>query len=457
MDEGFIDLDVLLLRIRNSQSKVYLLDAVKAYKAGALRASITSIWVALVYDLISKYRELSAAGDAAATAFTTRWDNATALSDTRTLLQLERDILDDATNVTQIINTMALVQLQRIRDDRHLCAHPAFSTEAELFEPTSELVRLHLVNAVNLILSREPLQGTAILNQFGADVQTPGFPTDHDRILDYVEQRYLSRVRPQNIRNFGVVLAKSLLKGTPPELDPYHTKIVSSLIALRERSGEAWPDLETAIVRLVDNLEPEFRARAISFVAAVPGFWPQLQDATRTALIETATNTDPGELEDYRILGGVSLEPLRAPILHLIAGLTRSQLGDALSQQALPELWDRAIEVYAASGGYRSSERNFLSLIAPFVDHVDASQLDQLLNAISNNGQNWDAADTDSMLLSFLNGAWTRHKPSHGARDQFWQQMRRMRRLNKYDEVFALFQSDGWATPAPQDPEGDED
>ena len=41
-------------------------------------------------------------------------------------------------------------QLERLREDRHLCAHPAFSAEALLFEPTPELVRMHLVNAVDL-------------------------------------------------------------------------------------------------------------------------------------------------------------------------------------------------------------------------------------------------------------------------------------------------------------------
>lgn len=50
------------------------------------------------------------------------------------------------------------MHLQRLRENRHLCVHPAFSAEAELFEPSPELVRLHLVNAINLVLSQEPLQ-----------------------------------------------------------------------------------------------------------------------------------------------------------------------------------------------------------------------------------------------------------------------------------------------------------
>ena len=49
MDASFVDLDILLTKVRNAQSRIYFLDAVKAYKAGALRASLTAAWVALAY------------------------------------------------------------------------------------------------------------------------------------------------------------------------------------------------------------------------------------------------------------------------------------------------------------------------------------------------------------------------------------------------------------------------
>ena len=87
-------------------------------------------------------------GDAAATAFLNTWDNATKSGDIPKLLQLEGGILEDATANTQVVNRLARTHLDRLREDRHLCAHPAFSAEADLFEPSHELVRLHLVNAV---------------------------------------------------------------------------------------------------------------------------------------------------------------------------------------------------------------------------------------------------------------------------------------------------------------------
>lgn len=453
MDAGFVDLDILLTKIQRAQSKVYFLDAVRAYKAGALRAALTSAWVALVYDLIAKYRELSALGDAGATAFLQGWDAATAANDVKRLLQLEATILDDATNTTQVVNRIAHTHLQRLRDDRHLCAHPAFSAEAELFEPSPELVRLHLVNVVDLVLSQEPLQGKAIFDLFDVDVQSAGFPTRHARILDYVQQRYLERVRAQNVRNFGAVLAKSLLKGVPPQWETQRRKIVSSLVAIRERAAPSWPEVGAAIVRLIDTLEPQHRPRAISFVAAFPDFWPLLQEPTRTALQETVENTDAATLTDYAMLAGVTLPQFRAALLEVIGQLDGDSLSKALAVEPLTDLWPRAVALYQESGSYRGSESNFRKFINPFAGRLSAVQHDQLLDAIIENGQNWDAGETDTLLLALLRNTSAADRPTPAGRDRFYQYIRQRRRLDKYEDVIAWLREDGWAEPAPQQDE----
>jgi len=156
----------------------------------------------VVYDLITKYRELDALGDRAAKAFIQSWDNATAAGDLKKLLSLEATLVEDATTNTQLLSPIARTHLDRLREDRNLCAHPAFSAEAELFEPSPELVRLHLVNSIDLVLSQEALQGKSIVELFDIDVQSSGFPNAHPKILDYVEQRYLNRVRTRNVKNF---------------------------------------------------------------------------------------------------------------------------------------------------------------------------------------------------------------------------------------------------------------
>lgn len=435
-------------RLAQPQSKRYFLDAVKAYKAGALRAALSSAWVAVVYDLIAKYRELDAMGDAAAAAFIQRWDAATAGGDVKNLLGLEAAIIKDATTNTQVLNRTAGIQLDRLREDRHLCAHPAFSAEAELFEPSPELVRLHLVNAIDLVLSREPLQGRAIFEQFDMDVRSTGFPTAHERILDYVEQRYLARVRAQNIKNFGIVLAKSLLKGVPHRWEVQRKKIVSSLVAIRDRAPASWPDISATIIRMINNLQPEDRSRAIAFVAAFPDFWEPLDNPTKTALRETVDNIEVAEFADYRILAGVKLPQFRDSVLDIIHYLNTEQLPEAIAVEPLDDLWPRAIAEYEHSGSYRGSESNFRDLIAPFSGRLNSQQQDELLDAVIENGQNWDAADTPVLLLGLLRDSNPTDYPTADARDRFYRRLRRMDRTDRYEDVIDLLQTDGWALPA---------
>lgn len=453
MDAGFVDLDILLTRIRHPQSKVYFLDAIKAYKAGALRGALTSAWVALAYDLIAKYRELSSLGDTAAAAFLQTWDNATNTGDISKLLLLERTILEHATGTTQVLNQIARKHLERLRDDRNLCAHPAFSAEAELFEPSAELVRLHLVNTVDLVLAQEPLQGKAISDLFDVDVQSLGFPMGHARILDYVEQRYLVRVRHQNVRNFATVLAKSLLKGVPPQWETLHHKIISSLVAVRDRAPHAWPEISQVITNLLDNGEPAARARSVAFIACFPDFWQRIQHPTQTALVETVNNTLGPDIEDYRILAGVALPQFRESLTALIGGLTHQQLAAAIAFRPLGELWPRALEAYARSASWRGSEAEFRDMVMPFAGYLDAQQQDDLLDAIMQNGQNWHAMETDTLLLALLRNTPHANLPTAAARDRFHQFAHRKGVLQKYEEVFALLQVDGWNPPPATDGE----
>lgn len=447
MDTGFVDLDILLTRVRNPPSKKYFLDATRAYKAGALRGALTSIWVAVVFDLIAKYRELTAMGDAAAAAFVADWDAATHGDDIRRLLQLEAAIVSDATEKTQILNRVSRTHLERLREDRNFCAHPAFSAEAELFEPSPELVRLHLVNAVELVLSQEALQGKAIFDQFDNDVQSTGFPTDHPRILDYVEQRYLLRVRQSSVINFGTVLTKSLLKGVPAQWEAESSKIASSLVAIRDRAVASWPDLAGAIVRLIDNIPPEHRLRAIAFLALFPDFWDQLENATQMTLRQTLANINAAELPNFRPLAAVRIEPLKEPILRLIEGFDEEELGSAIAAAPLAELWPRALHFYTVSGSFRGSESTFAKLVLPLAGKLDSAQNDALLDAVIANGQNWDAAQTPALLVRTLLDAAPENLPGGEARSRFYTYMHEMRRLAKYDAVFELLKADGWEPP----------
>src|SRR5690606_27082102 len=107
-----------------------------------------------------------------------------------------------------------------------------------------------------------------------------------------------------------------------------------------------WPDVTTAIVRLIDGLDPQYRVRAITFIAAFPAYWDRLQEPTRTALQETVDNTVAANLTDFSILDGLSVPQFRPALLQLISGLSDEQLEQAIAVAPSSDLWPRAVDRY---------------------------------------------------------------------------------------------------------------
>src|SRR5713226_5581239 len=141
------DLDELILRVRDTESRVLYGEAVQAYRASAFRSAVTSTWIALVYDLFAKIRELSLAGDKNAMKFIEDLNRAVESKDVPTLQRIESSILKTASQDFELLSAHESVDLARLQEDRNLCAHPALVAEQTVFQPAPELVRTHLVHA----------------------------------------------------------------------------------------------------------------------------------------------------------------------------------------------------------------------------------------------------------------------------------------------------------------------
>jgi len=141
---GLTDLDELVLLCRDDRARSYIAEAVACYKAGAFRMCIVATWIAVVFDLIRKLQELDLAGDSNATARLQSLEETTRQGDLNRSLQFEREILDTARSQLELITPLEHRDLERLRDDRHRCAHPTMNTLEEAYQPPAELARYHL-------------------------------------------------------------------------------------------------------------------------------------------------------------------------------------------------------------------------------------------------------------------------------------------------------------------------
>jgi hypothetical protein len=150
------DLDELVFRVRDANSRRYFSEAVRAYHCGANRAAILTAWVTVVSDILSKIRELEAKGDATAHDFVSSLITSTHSNNVGRLLLVEHNILDTARHSFKFISAQQYEDLRRLMADRQRCAHPTFDDENILFEPSAEIVRAHLAHAVLHLLQHAP-------------------------------------------------------------------------------------------------------------------------------------------------------------------------------------------------------------------------------------------------------------------------------------------------------------
>src|SRR5690554_3279165 len=201
VSQGLTDIDTLALAVRDRESRRLIVEAITAYRGGALRSSIMSTWIAVAYDIISKARELGSQGEAAPKAFIDELDAAIARHEVRKLQAIESDLLKTANEQLQLFTPHEYEALRRLQEDRNLCAHPAFVVEDELYQPTLELVRSHIVHALQHLLIHAPLQGKSAVARFEADVLSPSFPQLSEDIGIYLRSKYLDRAKDVLVTN----------------------------------------------------------------------------------------------------------------------------------------------------------------------------------------------------------------------------------------------------------------
>jgi hypothetical protein len=208
------DIEDSVERAWNPLVRPMVAEAWRCYNAGAIRASIAATWTAVTADLIDKIVRLADEGDGGALAFRTQIEAARAKGidpkGVRDMQAIEAKLLETAEQL-ELIDSIGVRELERIREDRHLCVHPSLRQLGEVYEPRAEVARAHLAVALETLLTHPPTRGRKVLEQFKAYVCDPLF----SRSPRYVKATFFDRVRAATRRNIVEVAAKHALLELP--------------------------------------------------------------------------------------------------------------------------------------------------------------------------------------------------------------------------------------------------
>jgi hypothetical protein len=421
------DLDDLVLTVRDRNTRSYITEAITAYRAGALRSALISAWVAVAYDVIAKIRELAGQGDSDAAAFVRDLDDAIAqhargdAAAIPRLLKIENDLLDKALTKFEFLSRQEYTDLSRLKDDRNLCAHPAFTGQELLFQPSPELVRTHIAHAVTHLLQQPPVQGKNALARLKQDLLQPSFPQDQAGVSAFMEHKYLNHIKGALLTNFITVFLKILLKRSEPDLKGKEDSVLRCLAAVRQHSPALYDaTMASQLPKLAEDLTDVHLRRVIRLFGMDQRCWSWLSRPLQIRLqtIVRAYAYDEDGTRDY-LFEGLVISELRPLLLEALGRLEEHEQMTLIARNPRPEFADAAISIYRAANSWRGAESVCANLILPLADYFTPAHIEQIADVIVENSQIHDAHGTPSQIADLFR----RTSRIHASTAAYWEGM----------------------------------
>ena len=396
---GLSDIDVLVLSVRDRESRRLIGEAITAYRGGALRSALMSTWIAVAYDIIAKTRELAGQGEAAPREFVKELDDAIEANNKRKLQTIEAELLTKSNNDLQLLVPHEYSALARLQKDRHLCAHPAFVVEDELYQPSPELVRAHIVHALKYLLVHAPLQGKSAIARFDSDLLSASFPVTAEEISTFLRSRYLDRAKDVLVIN----LVKAIVSAPfGAEHAKYTSKIRTLALTLREIAKAKTEIYDSVmpgyVAEKLEHVTDEVLLSICPFLENDPRIWDWLREPERARIRRLLDTADVETLKTYAAFDAFAIAQLSEVLLNRFDGFDETAQISIVVEHPRKEFIGRGLKMYAQAGSFRHAEHLGQSIVLPLAKWFSHRDVKVVLKAVSDNEQIWKAAGTPDIL-----------------------------------------------------------
>ncbi|MFJ2195370.1 hypothetical protein [Streptomyces violaceusniger] len=401
-----MDLELKINRVWHQEVRPLVAEAYRCYTTGSARACIVLTWTAVCTDLIHKLYQLAEDGEGEAEAVVKRIDDARGKTDrdaVRTMLDVENTILAVAAKL-ELIDFVEKRELERLKEDRNLAAHPSLRPLGELFTPTIEYARAHLTAAVEALLIHPPSQGRKARDRFRDHVGEVSFVGSSA----YLAQVFFDRVKSGTRRNIVVFAAKEALLeltsvGALSETvmaDRYAT----CLHAFAERDRTVVQDAVASVMGRLGQQPLHVQIRALVRLGDLDAFWDEVEEAMRAQIgdyiqqIDLPDDYDPLTADQIGILGLVELKHVRMALPALVPkfqDLSAWQKAPVIRHRPGPYMAGHVADILEAAKSWRAAESTAQQTVLPCAPYVTSEQLGDILSAW---GENYECRTASGML-----------------------------------------------------------
>lgn len=355
MQGTLIDLDELILKCRNDAAKNNIKEAVANYRVGAYRSAIISTWLAVFFDVLDKYKELAASGDGAANDEYEKYKKIVEGNDVRGMMAFEDGLIQKIYENFEFISYGESVDLKRLREDRHRCAHPTIDLNLDVYNPPAELARTHLRSAVEYLLQYPPTSGKKSIDIILRELESEYIATYKESVLKALGDTPIKRLKKSAVRGLLVAIIDKVLNGCTTEKYPKYYWALELL-------AEQYPEEVNLFGRedfnnRINKVElTDLRLTNIAYIGMIPLFFEALDPSVllkiEVYISRVNVNTVPLFEYIYMLYEQKNVSLLSSWAEKRILMFTQKEYELPAIRQYRGAVVDRFIELYTSSSNY---------------------------------------------------------------------------------------------------------
>lgn len=188
--------------IYHSKTKEYFEEVLSSYHNGNYRSAIVMLYSVVVCDVIYKLEELSDKySDEKAKDILDKIKKEQ--KDSPRNPKWEQTLIEEVKDRTSLLENQDKDNLDYLRNQRHLSAHPILDQLDILISPNKETVRANIVNMLDGVLCKPPLLSRDLTATFIEDLSTIKDQLFEDDLERYLYKKYFNNInRPTEERLF---------------------------------------------------------------------------------------------------------------------------------------------------------------------------------------------------------------------------------------------------------------
>lgn len=383
--DHLVDLDELVVHCYDENTKAFVTEAVNCYRAGSYRAAIVATWIAVVFDLIAKIREIDLTGDLNARQQLTKLEQICAQGNVKDSQDFERDILDIAKTQFELLSPLECTDLKRLHEDRHRCAHPSMHSPEEPFQPTAELARYHIRNAATCLFQHPPVQGKAAKDRIFAEIASPYFPIDRLTAVEHFKHGPLLRARDALVKEVANGLTRDLLIQVR-SLEERNRQLAALQAVLLMYPEEGEQALRSEVPKSLSRVPDASWPYVIQFVRTISLGWEALDDIGRDKALRFIQSGSLGQVSPV-VLDALHIPSLRESARQRLPELSLDTFAQYLNLDMHPDNIEEAVRRFVESENYAAAKSTTNMLLFPTVSALTPEYMVHIIDAFRDNSQ----------------------------------------------------------------------